>query len=45
MSDVVRGRKRLVTYKEWNDLIQASFEKCYYVPRGRFSDNGSLIQH
>lgn len=22
----------MITYKEWADLIQASFEKCYYVP-------------
>jgi hypothetical protein len=28
----VDGKKRLVPYKEWADLIQASFEKCYYVP-------------
>jgi glycogen debranching enzyme len=28
----VNGEKRLVTYQEWNDLIQASFERCYYVP-------------
>ncbi|KAJ3786515.1 glycoside hydrolase family 13 protein [Lentinula aff. detonsa] len=28
----VDGKERLVTYKEWADLIQASFEKCYYVP-------------
>ena len=21
-----------MTYKEWADLIQASFERCYYVP-------------
>jgi len=21
-----------VTYKEWSDLIQESFERCYYVP-------------
>ncbi|KAF8892098.1 glycoside hydrolase family 13 protein [Infundibulicybe gibba] len=26
----VKGR--FVTYKEWSRLIQASFEKCYYVP-------------
>jgi hypothetical protein len=25
-----------VTYKEWNDLIQKSFEKLYYVPAGSF---------
>ncbi|KAJ3752145.1 glycoside hydrolase family 13 protein [Lentinula raphanica] len=28
----VDGEKRLVTYGEWANLIQASFEKCYYVP-------------
>nr|GAT49271.1 glycoside hydrolase family 13 protein [Mycena chlorophos] len=28
----IDGQERLVTYKEWSDLIQASFEKCYYVP-------------
>ncbi|OCF71062.1 glycogen debranching enzyme [Kwoniella mangroviensis CBS 8886] len=28
----IKGEKRLVTYKEWADLIQKSFEKCYYVP-------------
>lgn len=28
----VDGTKRLVTYKEWSNLIQASFEECYYVP-------------
>lgn len=33
----VDGKERLVTYKEWADLIQASFEKCYYVPRGVFT--------
>lgn len=29
---VVNGARRLVTYREWNDLLQESFEKCYYVP-------------
>ncbi|KAF5383708.1 hypothetical protein D9615_003666 [Tricholomella constricta] len=29
---IVNGREKLVTYKEWAGLIQASFEKCYYVP-------------
>ncbi|GAW10005.1 glycoside hydrolase family 13 protein [Lentinula edodes] len=29
---IVDGKERLVTYKEWADLIQASFEQCYYVP-------------
>lgn len=28
----VKGKKRLVTYKEWADLIQAAFEKHYWVP-------------
>lgn len=28
----IKGQKRLVTYKEWADLIQSSFEKCYFVP-------------
>jgi hypothetical protein len=31
---LVQGKKRQVTYKEWNDLIQSSFEKCYYIPEG-----------
>ncbi|KAG8884358.1 hypothetical protein FRB98_002437 [Tulasnella sp. 332] len=34
----VDGKKRLVTYKEWNDLIQASFEKHFYVPLEPASD-------
>jgi glycogen debranching enzyme len=30
---VVGGKDtRLVTYKEWADLIKANFERCYYVP-------------
>ncbi|TFK32810.1 glycoside hydrolase family 13 protein [Crucibulum laeve] len=28
----IDGQKRFVTYKEWSDLIQVSFERCYYVP-------------
>lgn len=35
MSIAVGGKKRVVTYGEWSDLIQASFEKCYYVPLGK----------
>jgi glycogen debranching enzyme len=30
----VGGEKRLVTYGEWQELIQASFEKYYYIPLG-----------
>ncbi|KAK0218056.1 glycoside hydrolase family 13 protein [Armillaria fumosa] len=28
----IDGKECLVTYKQWSDLIQSSFEKCYYVP-------------
>lgn len=28
----VDGKKRHITYKQWADLIQANFEKYYYVP-------------
>jgi glycogen debranching enzyme len=27
-----------VTYKEWADLLQASFEKCYWVPEDPMED-------
>ncbi|KII87207.1 glycoside hydrolase family 13 protein [Plicaturopsis crispa FD-325 SS-3] len=31
--DVEIDRKQqLVTYKRWGDLVQKSFEKCYYIP-------------
>ena len=33
-SVAVDGKERLVTYKEWDDLIQKSFERLYYVPSG-----------
>ena len=33
---VVDGKRRLVTYKEWDSLLQESFEKCYYVPISKF---------
>ncbi|KAK0522150.1 bifunctional 4-alpha-glucanotransferase/amylo-alpha-1,6-glucosidase [Tilletia horrida] len=26
------GQPELVTYKQWGELIQKNFEKCYYVP-------------
>ncbi|KAI0704297.1 glycoside hydrolase family 13 protein [Cytidiella melzeri] len=29
---IIDGKRRLVTYKEWSTLVQASFEECYYVP-------------
>ncbi|KAI0923791.1 hypothetical protein AcV5_009241 [Taiwanofungus camphoratus] len=28
----IDGKRRLVTYKEWGNLLQTSFEACYYVP-------------
>jgi glycogen debranching enzyme len=31
----VHGRQQLVTYKEWNALVQQSFEKYYYIPLGK----------
>ncbi|KAF8325872.1 glycoside hydrolase family 13 protein [Cantharellus anzutake] len=33
----IEGRTRLITYGEWGNLIQASFEKYYYVPLGTCS--------
>jgi len=44
----VKGQKRLVTYEEWSNLIQESFEKCYYVPLDPAADrnykiNSSLV--
>lgn len=37
-----------MTYKEWADLIQSSFEKCYYVPSdpaedGQFDVNPGMV--
>lgn len=45
----VNGQERLITYKEWNDLIQQSFERLYYVPADPAHDanydiDPSLIQ-
>lgn len=28
--------KKLITYKQWGDLLQKSFEEQYYVPAGMF---------
>ncbi|PWN22903.1 putative 4-alpha-glucanotransferase [Microstroma glucosiphilum] len=35
----VDGKKRTVTYKEWADLIQKSFERCYWVPLNASDDS------
>jgi len=42
------GDKQFITYGEWADLIQASFERCYYVPSdpsldGQYSINSQLV--
>jgi glycogen debranching enzyme len=42
------GDKRFITYGEWADLIQASFERCYYVPNdpsldGQYNINSQLV--
>ncbi len=31
---LVDGKRVLITYGQWNDLIQESFETAYYVPLG-----------
>lgn len=28
------GKMKHITYAEWSDLIQKSFERCYYIPQG-----------
>jgi glycogen debranching enzyme len=30
----VDGKSRLVTYNEWEALVQDAFERCYYIPLG-----------
>ncbi|ODO11295.1 glycogen debranching enzyme [Cryptococcus amylolentus CBS 6273] len=39
----VKGERRLVTYKEWADLLQANFEKHYYVPSDASEDDKYVI--
>ncbi|KAF5317624.1 hypothetical protein D9758_018222 [Tetrapyrgos nigripes] len=44
----IDGKEQLVTYKQWADLIQGSFEKCYYIPLdsaddGKYNLNSSLV--
>jgi len=34
----IDGKKRLVTYKEWDSLLQASFEKSFYIPLDPLDD-------
>ncbi|BGP12177.1 hypothetical protein JCM10213_004743 [Rhodosporidiobolus nylandii] len=44
----IDGKERLVTYGEWADLIQKSFERLYYVPAdpsldAKYDINPSLV--
>lgn len=44
----IEGKKQLVTYKQWADKIQASFEHNYWVPLdqsedGKFNIDSSLV--
>ncbi|TFY77346.1 hypothetical protein EWM64_g6668 [Hericium alpestre] len=39
----IDGKRRLVSYKDWNDLIQQSFEKAYYVPIDPTEDSKYFI--
>ncbi|KAF9045811.1 glycoside hydrolase family 13 protein [Hymenopellis radicata] len=32
VSATINGEKQTVTYKQWGDLIQHSFERSYYIP-------------
>lgn len=36
---IVRGEQRQVTYREWADLLQESFERCYWVPENASEDS------
>ncbi|CAO1628195.1 unnamed protein product [Parajaminaea phylloscopi] len=40
---IVGGKKTTVTYKEWADLIQKSFERCYWVPLDAQEDAGYKV--
>ncbi|TXT04967.1 hypothetical protein VHUM_03787 [Vanrija humicola] len=39
----VRGQKAFITYKQWADLIQSSFEKHYFVPVDPAEDDQFVI--
>lgn len=40
----VNGKQREVTYAEWADLIQSSFEKYYYIPTSPSEDSQFVIK-
>lgn len=35
----VKGKKTLVTYQQWADLLQKSFERAYYIPLDASEDS------
>lgn len=35
----IDGKKTTVTYKQWADLLQQNFEKCYWVPESPEEDS------
>lgn len=37
------GKRRLVTYREWDDLIQESFERSYFVPLSQLAPWSSIV--
>ena len=39
LTTVVNGQTRLVTYAEWANLLQKSFERCYFVPSNPAEDS------
>ena len=36
---IIQDKKTTVTYKQWSDLLQKSFEKSYYVPADPTQDS------
>lgn len=36
---LVEGKERFVTYAEWNELLEKSFERLYHIPTGAFDSD------
>ena len=34
---IVKGEKKFIRFREWGDLIQKSFEKYFYIPKGKIA--------
>ncbi|KIY70306.1 glycoside hydrolase family 133 protein [Cylindrobasidium torrendii FP15055 ss-10] len=43
-ASLVNGKQTTVTYKQWAELIQKSFETCYYVPADASQDGNYDVQ-